>query len=80
MDSTKTFELYCHFCGIGKKTIRASNFEEARQILGDDDHIHFDQIIRLTKPCWVDEAMSRQLEEGENPVQNHIEYKNWGSE
>lgn len=80
MDSTKEFELYCHFCGVGKKTVRASTFEEARHLVEDDEHVHFDEIIRLTKPCWVDANMSRKLSESQEHEEHPTEYKNWGSE
>jgi len=80
MDSMKEYELYCHFCGIGKKTIKASSFEEAKQILEEDEHVCFDEIIRLTKPCWVDEKISKQLDDPNHPSHQFIEFKNWGSE
>lgn len=80
METTNDFILYCHFCGIGKKTIRASTFEEAKQILEDNEHIEFDEIIRLTKPCWVDESLSRIPDKTGERDHDEIEYKNWGSE
>jgi hypothetical protein len=80
MDSIKEFELYCHFCGIGKKTVRAGSFEEAKRMVEDDEHVCFDQIIRLTKPCWVDQEISKQLGNPTEQIQDEIEYKNWGSE
>jgi len=36
MKSKKEYQLYCHFCGIGKKTLKAYSFEEAKQMLEDD--------------------------------------------
>jgi hypothetical protein len=80
MDSIQEYELYCHFCGIGKKTLKASSFEEAKQILEGDEHLQFDEIIRLTKPCWVEEAISRKRLGISKKIHHLLEYENWGSE
>ena len=80
MDSINEFELFCHFCGIGKKTIKASSFEEAKQIVEEDESLQFDEIIRLTKPCWVDSSISRQVNHNRKTKYHEIEYKSWGSE
>lgn len=80
MDSAKAYELYCHFCGIGKKTVKASSFEAAKQMLEDNKHVQFDEIIRLTKPCWVDKAISKETTDHTNEEHQLTDYANWGSE
>jgi hypothetical protein len=63
MSPLQEYEMYCHFCGIGKKSIRAHSYEEAKKIIEDNEAIRFDKIVRFTKPCWVDETISRQRNE-----------------
>lgn len=80
MDKKKEFQIFYHFCGIGKKTIKASSLEEAKQIAEADDSIHFDEIVRLTKPCRVDETLSRYVAMPKTEDHHAVEYKSWGSE
>lgn len=80
MDTKKEFQVYCHFCGIGTRKIKAMSLEEAKQIAESDNSIYFDEIVRLTKPCWVDESLSHHLEDKATKGQHAVEYKSWGSE
>ena len=81
MDLIKEFDIYCHFCGIGKKTVKASNYEEARQIIKNKEYIDFDEIVQLTKPCLIDEVVLKEFSDHpQKHTQSDIEYKNWGSE
>lgn len=80
MDKKNEFELYCHFSAIGKKTISASSLEEAKQIVELDKSVHFDEIIRLTDPCKVDDSLSHKVNEPTQEEHHDVEYKSWGSE
>ena len=81
MDLIKEFDIYCHFCGIGKKTVKASSYEEAKRIIMSNESIQFDEIIQLTKHCLIDETISKKYSDDPDNYTNHdIEYKNWGSE
>ncbi len=76
MEKEQEFEVLCHFCAIGKKTIKASSLVEAKQIVESDYSTHFDEIIRLTEPCKFDEVMLTKSDEH----QHNLEYKSWGAE
>lgn len=80
MAKNKKFQIFCRFSAIGKKTISASNLEEARQIVEADDSVQFDEIVRLTEPCKVDESLSHQIEEHAPQDHHDVDYKSWGSE
>ena len=80
MSSLKEYKIFCHFCGIGEKTIKAHSIEEARELVEKDAFIQFDEIVRLTKPCWVDPNMSMQVNETEKQNHHSKDYKNWGAE
>ena len=79
MKKDKEFIIFCHFSAIGKKTIKASSLKEAKQIAESDESVHFDEILRLTKPCKVDATLLREF----NVATEHheiVEYKSWGAE
>jgi hypothetical protein len=76
----KEYQIFCHFCAIGEKRIRASNFEEAKQIAESEYSVQIDKILRLTEPCRVDDSLSHRVDESFNKDPNNVEYKNWGSE
>jgi hypothetical protein len=80
MDKKKEYEIYCHFCAIGKKTISASNLEEAKKIIESDQSITFNEIIKFTEPCKVDVSLSHEINEQIQDQHNDFEYKSWGSE
>ncbi|MBN1408696.1 MAG: hypothetical protein JW956_12945 [Calditrichaceae bacterium] len=81
MNSLKEFDVFCHFCGIGKKTIKALSYDEARQIMKNTEYIDFDEIVNLTKPCLIDEVILKGISESTHgQEQSDIEYRNWGSE
>ena len=80
MDKKKEYEIYCHFSAIGKKTISASNLEEAKQIIESDKSVHFDEIIKLTEQCKVDTSLSHEVSEPSQDEHHDLEYKSWGSE
>jgi hypothetical protein len=71
--------VLCHFTAVGKKTIKASNPREAKQIAESDESVQFDEIIRLTDPCYVDEILLRKYDEAIEHHE-HVEYKSWGAE
>jgi hypothetical protein len=81
MDLIKEYDIYCHFCGIGKKTVKASSYEEAKRLIMSDESVHFDEIIQLTKPCLIDKTISeKHSQDLDKHTRDDIEYKNWGSE
>ena len=79
MDSKK-FEIYCRFSALGKKVVEATSFDKAIHIAESYDTIEFDDIVRLTEPCKVDQKLSHEILESNSEAQQHIEFKNWGSE
>jgi len=79
MDSKK-YEIYCRFSALGKKVVKASSIDEAIQIAESDDKFEFDDIVRVMEPCKVDQKLSHEITESESEEQQHIEFKNWGSE
>jgi hypothetical protein len=80
MDTKNEYQIYCHFSAIGKKTIIASNLEEANQIVETDSSIQFDKIVRLTELCKVDESLSHKVNKPDMEEHHDVEYKSWGSE
>lgn len=80
MAKNKKFQIFCRFSAIGKKTISASSLEEARQIVEADDSVQFDEIVRLTESCKVDESLSHIISESEPEIHHDVDYKSWGSE
>jgi len=79
MKKDMEYVIYCHFNAIGIRKIRALNLKEAKQIAESDESVHFDEIIRLTEPCIVDEILLRKIDE---TIEHHenVEYKSWGAE
>jgi len=79
MKKDKEYVIYCHFSAIGIRKIISSSLEEAKQIAESDESVHFDEIIRLTEPCIVDEILLRKIDE---TIEHHenVEYKSWGAE
>jgi hypothetical protein len=79
MEKDYEYEVVCHFCAVGKKMIKASSLEGAKHIAESDYSTHFDEIIKLTEPCKVDEIM---LHKSEEKVEHHpnVDYKSWGAE
>jgi hypothetical protein len=80
MEKKKEFIVFCHFSAIGKKIVKASSIEEAKQIAKSDDSVKFDEIIRLTRPCKVDEVLLFKSKDQVADDREIVEYKNWGSE
>ena len=80
MDTKNEYQIYCHFCAIGKKTIGASNLEEAKQIVEADNSVQFDEIVRLTELCKVDESLSHKINKPTPEEHHDVEYKSWGAE
>lgn len=81
MDKDKEFTIFCQFSAVGKKVIMAESFDEAKQIAESDDSVEFDEIVRITKLCKVDEALSWEFySRTEDNEKEKIDYKNWGSE
>lgn len=80
MGKYKEFIVFCHFSAIGKKIVEATSLEEAKQIVESDQSGKFDEIIRLTEPCKVDEALL--LKSNDPKINEHeiVEFKSWGSE
>jgi len=80
MERKNEFEIYCHFSAIGKKTISASSLEEAKQIVETDGSVQFDEIVKLTELCKVDESLSHKVNKPDMEEHHDVEYKSWGSE
>lgn len=80
MAKNKQFRIFCHFSTMGKKTIDAASLDEAMQIVEADDSVQFDEIVRLTEACKVDESLSHQISESEPGVHHDVEFKSWGTE
>ena len=80
MDTKNEYQVYCHFSAIGKKTINASSLEEAKQIVESDKSVQFDEIVRLTELCKVDESLSHKVNKPTIEEHHDVEYKSWGSE
>jgi len=79
METYQTYEIYCRFTALGKKVIKASSIEEAKKIAEREDHLEFSDIIRLIKPCKVDDKLSHQIDIAAEE-EHEIEFRNWGSE
>jgi hypothetical protein len=79
LEKFKEYLVYCRFSAIGTKKIKASSLKDAKQIAESDESVQFDEIIRLTEPCTVDEVLLRKSDE---PIIHHenVEYKSWGAE
>jgi len=80
MNQNKEYQVFYHFSAIGKKTIRASNFEEARQMIESNAFAQPDEIIKMIEPCKVYEVHPSKIEELELDEQHNVDYKSWGSE
>ncbi len=80
MKKDKEFIVFCHFCAIGKRIVRASSLEEAKQIAESDESVKFEEIFRLTEPCTVDEVLLLKSNDKVADDREFVEFKNWGSE
>ena len=80
MEKQKEYEVFCQFCAIGKKLIKASSFEEAKQIAESDRSVQFEEILNLIEPCSVTDALVMNTDESLSKEENGIEYKSWASE
>ena len=80
MEKKKEFIVFCHFSAIGKKIVEASGLEEAKQLVESDRSGNFNEIIRLTEPCKVDEVLLFKSNEPSTDYHEIVEFKNWGSE
>lgn len=80
MEKKREYIVFCHFSAIGKKIIKASSLEEAKQIAESDESVKFDEIFRLTEPCKVDEALLLKSNDRAADDLEIVEFKNWGSE
>jgi len=80
MKKQKEYEVFCQFCAIGKRIIKASSFEEAKQIAESDRSVQFEEILNLLKPCSVTDALAVNIDESLPKDEQSIEYKSWGSE
>lgn len=80
MKTEKEFIVFCRFSAIAKKIVNASGLEEAKQIVESDGSVKFEEIVRLTEPCKVDEALLLKSNDREMDYNEYVEYKSWGSE
>ena len=80
MEKNKEFIVFCHFSAIGKKIVEAASLEEAKQIVELDRSGKFEEIIRLTGPCKVDEALLLRSNDPSTDDQEFVEFRSWGSE
>lgn len=79
MGKSREYLVYCRFSAIGTKKIKAFSLNEAKRIAKSDKCTRFDESIRLTEPCTVDEVLLRKSDE---PIihQENVEYKSWDAE
>jgi len=80
MKSEKDFIVFCRFSAIAKKIVNASSLEQAKEIAESDESINFEEIVRLTDHCQVDEVLLLKSNDAEMDLHEHVEYKSWGSE
>jgi hypothetical protein len=80
MDKNREYEIFCRFSAIAIKRIKASNLEEAKQIVESEQMPVIDNIVRIIRSCKVDEKLSHEVYHNSHEVENEIEYKNWGAE
>ncbi len=80
MTKNKEYQILYHFSAIGKKTIRASSFEEARQKIESNTFVQPDEIIKILEPCKVYEVHPSKIEGLDLDEHHKIDYKSWGSE
>ena len=79
MKNQTEYEVFCEFCAIGKRTVLASSFDEAKEIAETDKSTQFSDILMLTKSCKVTDAIALTEETSdEHPYK--LDYRNWGSE
>ncbi len=76
----KKYQVFCQFKALGEKTVYASNLEEAIEMVAEDESTNFDAIVRLHGPCKVVKSLTLKANESQIEEQEHINYKNWGSE
>ncbi|MEW6005241.1 MAG: hypothetical protein AB1695_08005 [Stygiobacter sp.] len=80
MEKSKEFIVFCRFSAVGKKIVRASSLEEAKEFVESDRSIKIDQIVKLIEPCKVDEVVLLKYNDTELDNKEIIEYKSWGAE
>jgi len=81
MENQYEYEVVYHFNVIGKKKIRASNYEEVRRRMESANCLQPDTILEMNEPCRVYEIHSLRTDEPSGLQERHIlEYDNWGSE
>lgn len=80
MERSKEFIVFCQFSAVAKKIVRASSLEEAKKNAETDKSINIDEIIKLTAPCKVDEALLLKSTDQEANDREFVEYKSWGAE
>ena len=80
MKKNKEYIVFCHFSAIGKKIVKASSLEEAKKIVESDESVQFNEIIRLTGQCKVDEALLLRSNDQVTDDLEIVEFKNWVSE
>ncbi len=80
MESQNEYEVVYHFNAIGKKKVRAANYEAVKRLIESGECSLPDEVVEMNEPCKVYEIHSlRTLESGLQ--ERHIrEYENWGSE
>jgi hypothetical protein len=80
MKTEKEFVVFCQFSAIAKKVVNAESLEQAKQIVETDNSVRFEEIVKLTEPCKVDEVLLLKSNDSELDYNEHVEYKSWGSE
>lgn len=80
MKKNREYLVFCHFSAIGKKIVEASSLEEAKHIVESDKSWECDEIIKLTEPCKVDEALLLKSNDPETNAHETVEFRSWGSE
>jgi hypothetical protein len=81
MGSQNEYEVVYHFNAIGKKMVRAANYEEVKRLIETAECLQPDSILEMNEPCRVYEIHSLRTDESSGLQERHIlEYENWGSE
>ena len=80
MKTKKEFVVFCQFSAIAKKVVNAESLEQAKQIVESDKSLRFEEIVKLTEPCKVDEVLLLKSNDSELDYNEYVEYKSWGSE
>ncbi len=80
MENQNEYEVVYHFNAIGKKMVRAENYEAVKRLIEAGECAQPDSIIEMSEPCKVYEIHSLRTDESGLQERHILEYENWGSE